>query len=88
MDDLTRLPNIGRVLAEKLARIGVSICDELAAMGSVDAVLRIRTFGASACYNMLYALEGAIRGVRWHDLPREIREEVKRAFDLAACGPM
>ena len=36
-------------------------------------------------YNMLYALEGAIQGVRWHALPAERRAEVKAEL-LAALA--
>jgi DNA transformation protein len=32
------------------------------------------------CISMLYALEGAIQGIRWHDLDREIREELKKFY--------
>jgi DNA transformation protein len=83
MDDLTRLPNIGPVLATKLAEIGVSSHDDLVAMGSVEAVLRIGHTDPSACYNMLYAIEGAIRGVRWHAIPRDERAQVRDQFDRA-----
>ena len=83
MDDLTLLPNIGPILADKLNRIGVTSFDELVATGSVDAVIRIGVTDPSACYNMLYALEGAIRRVRWHALPKEDREAIKTKFNLA-----
>ncbi len=83
MDDLTKLPNIGPVLAGKLADIGVSSREDLAAMGSVQAVLRIGHTDPSACYNMLYAIEGAIRGVRWHAMPKEDRARLKDLLDQA-----
>lgn len=83
MEDLASLPNIGEVLAEKLRVIGITGYDDLASMGSIEAVLRIGESEVSACYNMLYALEGAIRGVRWHALPKEERRKLKEAFDAA-----
>ena len=81
MDDLTELPNIGPVLARRLADVGISSRDDLAAMGSVEAVLRIGHTDASACYNMLYAIEGAIRGVRWHAISKEDRARLKDLLD-------
>lgn len=81
MEDLSSLPNIGEVLADKLTDIGVRGYDDLATMGSIEAVLKIGDSDISACYNMLYALEGAIRGVRWHALPKEDRRRLKEAFD-------
>ena len=83
MDDLTKLPNIGPTLAEKLNQIGISTFDQLVDAGSIDAVLRIGHSDMVACYNMLYALEGAILGVRWHGIPKNEREILKTGFDQA-----
>lgn len=81
MDELTDLPNIGEVLAEKLFSIGVESREHLVTRGSVDAVLEIGEQDQSASYNMLYALEGAIRGVRWHAISREGRSKLKAEYD-------
>jgi len=81
MEEFTKLPNIGPNLAEKLNQIGVTNFDELAEMGSIDAVIRIGQTDMSACYNMLYALEGAIRGIRWHAIPKDQRAQLKAEFD-------
>jgi DNA transformation protein len=83
VEDLSQLPNIGEVLAGKLRRAGVQTYEDLAAMGSIAAVLKIGEADTSACYNMLYALEGALRGVRWHALPKEERRKLKQDFDAA-----
>lgn len=80
MEDLTKLPNIGLVLAEKLNSIGVHSHADLAEMGSVEALIRIGQTDPTAFANMLYALEGAIVGVRWHSLPKEAREKLKAEF--------
>ncbi len=84
MTNLTTLPNIGPTLAEKLNQIGVTTFDELAEAGSIETVIRIGQTDKSACYNMLYALEGAIRGVRWHAIPKEERAKLKAEFDSLA----
>lgn len=86
MEDLSQLPNIGKVLAEKLNRNDVTSYDDLVSLGSIEAVLRIGKTDQSACYNMLYALEGAIRGIRWHSIPREERQQLKEEYDLAREG--
>jgi DNA transformation protein len=82
---LAALPNIGTVLAEKLYRAGITSYDDLADLGSVEAYLKIWNHEGAIGYNMLYALEGAIQGVRWHELPQEQRERVKKEL-LAALG--
>ena len=84
-ETLTSLPNIGDVLAEKLAVAGVTDYDDLVSIGSVEAMLKIRDgLDPGACYNMLYAIEGAIRGIRWHNIPKDERDQLKREFDHAA----
>jgi DNA transformation protein len=83
LSDLTELPNVGKTLAQKLQRIGVSNCDQLAALGSVEAIIRIGHATESRCYNTLYALEGAIQGVRWHSFPGKARQELKNKLDAA-----
>ena len=83
VDELTRLPNIGKVLARKLHQAGITSYDDLIDLGSVEAYLRIWDHKGVIGYNMLYALEGAIQGVRWHDLSAEQRQTVKREL-LAA----
>lgn len=85
METLTDLPNIGDVLAEKLIAVGVVGYEELVSLGSVEAMLKIRDgLDPGACYNMLYAIEGAIRGIRWHNIPKGERDQLKREFDHAA----
>lgn len=82
---LADLPNIGEVLAEKLAVVGITGYDKLVSLGSVEVMLKICDgLDPGACYNMLYALEGAIRGVRWHTIPKDERELLKREFNHAA----
>lgn len=82
MGELTVLPNIGEKLESQLAEIGITTVGQLEAVGSREAWLRILANDPSACVMRLFALEGAIRGVRWHDLPdetkRPLREFCKR----------
>jgi DNA transformation protein len=76
---LSELPNIGPELETLLRENGIVSPDDLRAVGAVEACRRMQLKGES-CINKLYALEGAIRGVRWHDLPREDREVLKEEF--------
>jgi DNA transformation protein len=80
--ELTDLPNVGAVLADALRRAGIETPVDLQAIGSVEALLRIRRTmaGDKPCASKLYALEGAIRGVRWHDIPQDERAELWRRY--------
>ena len=72
MSDITSLPNIGKTLAAKLNRAGIRSEQDLKECGSENALIKMATLDNSGiCINMLYALEGAIQGVRWHDLSKE-----------------
>ena len=79
---LVDLPNIGAVVAGKLEAAGIGTPDELRAAGSVEALRRIReeTDEEGPCRSMLAALEGAIRGVRWHAIPKSERDELWREY--------
>lgn len=65
--ELTQLPNIGKVVAEKLVQVGISTPEELKAIGTEQAFIRLQTIDETACLSMLQGLEGAIQGIRWHN---------------------
>ena len=79
---LTQMPNIGKVVAEKLIQVGITTPAELKAIGSEQAFIRIQTIDETACICMLQGLEGAIQGIRWHNLPKERKAELKEFFHL------
>ena len=82
MSDLSQQINIGRALERKLKEIGITSFAELKSTGSEQAFLRLRAADPGACLNMLCALDGAIAGIRWHDLPACRKTELKEYFQL------
>ena len=81
MKTIEELPNIGKTLAEKLKFIDVTNKLELVELGSENAIIKIATLeNNGACLNMLYALEGAIQGIRWHGLAEDRKQELKEFF--------
>ena len=66
MSNLTDLPNIGKELAKQLEAAGISSYQDLVDCESLEALLKIKGKFGNGCYNMLYALEGAIQEIRWH----------------------
>ena len=87
-NELTSLPNIGVVVAQRLRAAGVTTAGQLRELGSVEAAFRLRTLAArrgdEPCVSMLSGLEGAIRGVRWHAIPKHEREALWQRY-LARC---
>ena len=77
MGELSKLPNIGKVLENQLNEVGINTVDELNDIGSQEAWLKIREIDESACLNRLMALEGAIQNIRWHDLSSEDKDNLR-----------
>ncbi|WP_400260359.1 TfoX/Sxy family protein [Candidatus Methanomassiliicoccus intestinalis] len=81
MGELGNLKNIGKMLEKQLNEVGIMTPDDLYALGSKKAWLRLKAIDDSACYNRLCALEGGIRGIRWHDLPPDVKKDLKQFYE-------
>jgi DNA transformation protein len=80
MGELVTLPNIAEKLEAQLNDVGISTIEELKAVGSREAWLRILHRDPSACIMRLSALEGAIRGIRWHGLDEDTKKSLKAFY--------
>lgn len=78
---LTQLPNIGKTLSEKLELAGIVTPDELVCTGTETAFLKIKTIDKDACLSTLCAIDGAIQGIRWHNLSAQRKQELKQIFE-------
>ncbi len=85
MGELSRLPNVGRVLEKNLNEIGVFTAEQLREMGSREAFIRIRMIDPGACLHMLYGIQGAIEGIRDNLLPESTKRDL-REFYKQLCG--
>lgn len=83
---LQHQPNIGITLAEKLNRADITTLEQLTAIGSEKAFIKLSTIDDSTCYNMLCALEGAIQGIRWHSLSTGKKLELKEFYEMNKRG--
>ena len=81
MGELQNLPNIGGKLEAQLHEAGIDTISQLQKAGSRQAWIRIRATDPSACLMRLSALEGALQGVRWHNLDDTIKIELKAFYD-------
>lgn len=77
MGELSKLVNIGEVVETQLNQVGIDTFAKLKEAGAKQAWLDILAIDSSACYNRLCALEGAIQGVRWHDLSQIDKNDLK-----------
>ena len=77
MGELSKLPNIGKVVEEQLLKVGIRSVDELVKVGAKAAWLKIQEIDETACINRLMALEGAIQGVKKTMLSDEVKADLK-----------
>jgi DNA transformation protein and related proteins len=77
MPALSDLPNLGKVVAAQLERAGIRTPADLKRAGAVGAAVKLEATGVSVCASKLSALEGAIRGVRWHTIPSRERKALQ-----------
>lgn len=82
MGQLSKLPNIGKIVEEQLIQVGISTLDELKNIGSREAWLRIQKIDESACINRLMALEGAIQNINKKMLSDQVKNDLKEFYQL------
>ena len=80
MGELSNLPNIGPIVEEQLNQVGITTYEQLKEIGSTQAWLKIKAIDESACIHRLYALEGAIQGIRKTELPPDKKKELKEFY--------
>lgn len=80
MSSLSELPNVGKVLEKNLMEAGIHTPEQLRAMGTKDAFLRIRQIDPGACIQMLYGLHGAVEGIKDTTLSEETKKDLRMFF--------
>ncbi len=89
MSSGTKLRNIGPKSAAWLKQTGIRTQEDLVAVGALAAFVRVKRAGFKPSLNLLYALEGAILGCHWQEIPDERRSElVLAAGDEVAKLPL
>jgi DNA transformation protein and related proteins len=68
------LPGIGPITQSRLEDAGIRTVGDLRSMGSVETYRRLKfMLPRQASLNALYALEAALRGCHWLDLPQDVK---------------
>lgn len=81
MGELAKLPNIGSTVESQLNEVGIYSYEALKEIGSKAAWLRIKKIDDSACIHRLYAIEGAIEGIKKTALTQEMKAELKDFYN-------
>lgn len=77
IDDLSKQVNIGKDTATKLKTVGIECFADLQRVGTEEAFARLQTLDPGACLSLLCAIDGAIQGIRWHNLPPARKKELQ-----------
>jgi len=75
--ELARLRNLGPRSVRWLNAIGVHTGAELRALGAVDAYRLLALRGYRPSMNLVYAIEGALRGEHWARLDPAVRDRLR-----------
>ncbi len=83
---LTKLPNIGPKAAEQLNEIGITTPNDLYELGTEKVFTKLFYHFTEdrPCINMLMGIDGAISGIRWHNLSPERKEELRHFYKSLA----
>lgn len=81
MGAFSHMPNIGRAAEQSLLKAGIGSPEELRALGSKEAFLKIRCAEPDACLHKLYGLEGAVQNVKKSLLPEEKKKELRDFYN-------
>ena len=68
-----KLRNIGPKSAAWLRQVGLRSLQDVAAIGAVDAFMKVRRAGFKPSLNLLYSLEGALTDCHWQEVPEARR---------------
>ena len=79
----TKMRNIGPKSAAWLRQVGLRSLEDIAAIGTVDAFMKVRRAGFKPSLNLLYALEGALQNCHWQEVPEARRSELVSAAEAA-----
>ena len=81
-----KLRNVGPKSAAWLRQVGVRTQGDLEALGAVAAFIKVKRAGFKPSLNLLYALEGALLGCHWQQVPEARRTDLLAAAEEASLS--
>ena len=87
-DSLLSLPNIGRVTADKLARIGILTKEDFLKRDPYEVFAELRKkVDPTLCRCALAGIVGASKSVAWHKITKDSTKEYERRHPRHKWGP-
>ena len=85
MEELQKIPNVGKVLAEHLHAIGIDSVEKMKSATAETIFMRIRTQrDPGACLHMLYGIEGALQGIPKTQISAARKQELRTFFQTVS----
>ncbi len=81
MKELNTMQNIGKEMQQKLKSVNIDSAEELTRIGSKEAFFRLKLRYSNVCLVHLYALQGAVDGVKYNQLPDNVKHDLKNYCD-------
>lgn len=79
MSSLQRVKGIGPKTAQWLGEIGIESEDDIHRLGAVEIYKRLKVHRPrEVSLNALWGLEAIIMGIRWDQLPQDVKDDLKR----------
>lgn len=78
-----KLRNIGPKSAAWLRQVGLRTHEDIAAVGTVEAFMRVKRAGFKPTLNLLYAIEGALLACHWQEVPEPRRQQLVAEAEAA-----
>lgn len=78
-----KLRNIGPKSAAWLRQVGLRTHEDVAAVGTVEAFMRVKRAGFKPTLNLLYSIEGALTDRHWQEVPDARRAELVAEAEAA-----
>jgi len=83
LDDLplAGLKNLGPKSVQWLGEIQVKTLAQLDELGSVAVYKKLKALGYPVTLNLVWAIEAALRGIDWRELPETDKEHLRREIN-------
>lgn len=73
-----QIKNMGKVSSEWLHDAGIHTLADVEDLGAVEAYKRVKAlYPNRVSLNLLYGLQGALLGIRWNELPTDMKADLK-----------
>ncbi|WP_408951000.1 TfoX/Sxy family protein [Lysobacter sp. Hz 25] len=80
-----KMRNIGPKSAAWLRQVGLRTHEDISAIGTVEAFMRVKRAGFKPTLNLLYAIEGALLDCHWQEISDERRQQLIQAAEAATA---